>query len=128
MPIRLLEGAAYLCSTGVTRIDLLKVDTQGSETRVLQGLLPLLGGHSGLRVLLELTPFSLRLAGSSGSELLALLEPLGLPVAIVDHIEHRLVASDYAALSEWCNNVDATAGDRGFMNIFLGTPPPDLQT
>ncbi len=38
---------------------------------------------------------------------------------------HRLmVASDFAALTGWCHNVDATPADRGFMNIFLGSAPP----
>jgi FkbM family methyltransferase len=122
-PIRILDGARFLAQR-VSRIDLLKVDTQGSEYAVLQGLLPLLRtSGSDLRILIELTPFSLRLAGSSGRELISLLADLDLPLAIVDHIEHRLVPSDAESLCVWADNVDATPGDRGFMNIFVGIRP-----
>lgn len=124
--ITLLCGADYLARR-IERIDLLKIDTQGSEHAVLQGLLPLLRRSlPALRVLVELTPFSLLAAGSSGRELIGLLASLDLPLAIVDHIEHRLVPSDAQALSQWCDNVEATVGDRGFMNIFAGEPPAGL--
>jgi len=106
------------------RVDLLKVDTQGSEGMVVEGLEPLLLASRGsLRILLELTPFSLALAGNSGRGLIEALARLDLPMAIVDHLEHRLVPSDAEALATWCDNVAATPGDRGFMNIFIGEAP-----
>jgi FkbM family methyltransferase len=126
---RVQESVAVVCGAEVLRehtdrIDLLKVDTQGSEHAVLKGLLPLLQGSGrGLRMLVELTPYSLRAAGSSGRELLELIAELELPLAIVDHIEHRLVPSDAAALCEWSDNVDGVSGDQGFMNIFAGSAP-----
>jgi hypothetical protein len=73
-----------------------------------------------LRMIVELTPFSLRAAGSSGAGLVALLAQLELPFAIIDHLEHNLVPCSAGGLIEWCDNVDASAGDQGFMNIFLG--------
>ncbi|EED33244.1 methyltransferase, FkbM family [gamma proteobacterium NOR5-3] len=110
------------------RIDLLKVDTQGSEYAVMEGLLPLLKASAPrLRILLELTPYSLRLARSSGRALITLIADLGLPLWIVDHIEHRLVPSDAQALCQWSDNVDASAGDRGFMNIYAGSAPAELR-
>ncbi|WP_439108007.1 FkbM family methyltransferase [Congregibacter sp.] len=122
-----VRNGTELLSPMMMRIDLLKVDTQGSEYAVMTGLLPLLQKSGpGLRILLELTPYSLRLAKSSGRELLTLIADLGLSLWIVDHIEHRLVASDAQALCEWSDNVDATSGDRGFMNIYAGTAPADL--
>ncbi|MDP5069977.1 MAG: FkbM family methyltransferase [Congregibacter sp.] len=124
--ISLRHGGDFL-GAAVDRIDLLKVDTQGSEHAVINGLLPLLRRSAGhLRILIELTPYSLRLAGSSGRALITSLAELGLPFWIVDHLEHRLVASDAQALSEWADNVDSAAGDRGFMNIFVGYAPHDL--
>lgn len=124
--IELRRGAAFLAAY-VDRIDLLKVDTQGSEYAVIKGLLPLLQSSAAhLRILLELTPYSLRLAGSSGRDLVGLLDSLGLPLWIVDHVEHRLVPSDAKALSLWSDNVDACPGDRGFMNIYAGTAPGQL--
>ncbi|MEM6773732.1 MAG: FkbM family methyltransferase [Pseudomonadota bacterium] len=109
------------------RIDLLKIDTQGSELRAIDGLWPLLErSRESLRILVELTPFSLALAGASGRQLIERLARLSLPFHIVDHIEARLVRSDAAALARWCDNVDAVPDDRGFMNIFVGAAPAAL--
>ncbi|WOJ94410.1 FkbM family methyltransferase [Congregibacter variabilis] len=122
-----VRGGAKLLSAHTNRIDLLKVDTQGSEFAVMEGLLPLLQASvPRLRILLELTPYSLRLAQSSGRALIMLIAELGLPLWIVDHIEHRLVPSDAAALCLWADNVEATDGDRGFMNIYAGIAPTEL--
>jgi len=121
--VPILRGADYL-RTHIERVDLLKVDTQGSELAVLAGLWPLLtDSRDTLRILLELTPYSLGLAGASGRELVEGLAELDLPMAIVDHLDHRLVASDGEALATWCDNVAAVPDDRGFMNIFVGEPP-----
>lgn len=102
-------------------LDFVKIDVQGHEYEALNGLLPLLvASGKGLRLLVELTPRSLRCAGSSGRQLIELLARLELPFHIVDHLEHRLVASDADALATWCDNVDSYPDDAGFMNIFLG--------
>ncbi|MBA6411961.1 FkbM family methyltransferase [Parahaliea sp. F7430] len=120
VPVSLLCGAQYL-ATRLSRIDMLKVDTQGFEFQVIEGLLPLLLSLAQPpQILIELTPLSLRQAGSSGRALIELLAKLQQPWWIVDHIEHQLVASDAAALAQWCDNVDACAGDAGFMNILVG--------
>jgi FkbM family methyltransferase len=124
--ISLLHGSEFL-SDKLERIDLLKVDTQGSEAAVIEGLLPLLKrSRESLRILIELTPFSLSLAGSSGRALLMLLAQLNQPFAIVDHLEARLVPCSLEALCEWSDNVASVAGDRGFMNIFVGSLPPGI--
>lgn len=127
--ISLLNGAEYLRRQlqrdGLAQIDLIKVDTQGSEYQVMAGLMPLLLDLSTPpSILIELTPFSLRQAGSSGRALIELLDTLGLNFWIVDHIEHQLVASAAQELSQWCDDVDACEGDQGFMNIFLGPGIP----
>ena len=107
------------------RLDLLKVDTQGSEYGVIQGLMPLLKNLSNpARIIIELTPLSLRQCGSSGRALIELLAQLGQPLWIIDHIEHRTVASSAAELAQWCDNVDAVPGDEGFMNIMVGPALP----
>ena len=118
--IRLLRGSDYF-SGQVDRIDLLKVDVQGAETAVINGLMPFLQSQAGAtRILLELTPHSLRSAGSSGRELIELLATLDERFWIVDHLEHRLVPSTAPALAQWCDGVDSVPGDRGFMNILVG--------
>jgi FkbM family methyltransferase len=121
--VSLLNGSKYL-QERVVRLDLLKVDTQGSETLVMSGLMPLLRRLPSVpRILIELTPLSLREAGSSGRELIELLATLGQPFWIVDHLDHRLVASSAGELAQWCDGVDAVTDDRGFMNIFVGSAP-----
>ena len=120
LPIKLYNGSDYL-RPRITRMDLLKVDTQGSEYEVMLGLLPLLQElPRAPRIIIELTPFSLREAGASGRKLIELLATLDQPFWIIDHIEHRLAASNAAELAQWCDNVDGSTGDRGFMNILLG--------
>ena len=60
---------------------------------------------------------------ASGRTLIELLATLGEPLWIIDHIEHRLVLSSAQELALWCDNVDSTEGDQGFMNILLGPAP-----
>ena len=118
--IELLNGAEYL-GPRTTRLDLVKVDTQGSEYGVIAGLMPLLQSLPRVPdLIVELTPLSLRQCGSSGRQLIELLAELGQPFHIVDHIEHRLVSSSADELALWCDNVDAVTGDAGFMNILVG--------
>lgn len=119
--IPLVIGAELL---GERHLDLVKIDTQGAEHAVIEGLMPALK-HSGsaLRMIVELTPSALRRAGTSGAELIDTLETLGLAFAIVDHIEHRLVPIGAEELRQWCINLDSCPEDEGFMNIFLGHSP-----
>lgn len=120
LPITLHHGSEFL-EQHLSRMDLLKVDTQGSEYRVMAGLLPLLQQFATCpRILIELTPYSLASAGASGRALIELLARLEQPFWIVDHIEHCLVASSAVELAGWCDDVDAVPGDMGFMNILLG--------
>ena len=75
------------------------------------------------RILIELTPLSLRQAGASGRQLIELLASLDQPLWIVDHVQHRLAPSDAGELARWCDDVDAVPGDEGFMNILSGQVP-----
>jgi FkbM family methyltransferase len=120
LPITLYNGSEYLAQR-LQRMDLLKVDTQGSEFRVIAGLLPLLAAlpHTP-RIMIELTPHALRRAGASGRQLIELLATLGQPMWIIDHIEGRIAASSAEELALWCDNWDAVAEARGFMNILVG--------
>lgn len=124
LPVRLFNGSDYL-RPRLQRIDLLKVDVQGAEYAVMAGLLPLLAALPGApRIIIELTPLSLRRAGASGRGLIELLATLALPLWIIDHVGHRLVASSAEELAQWCDDVDAVAGDAGFMNILVGAAVP----
>ncbi len=118
--IRLLCGSEYLHAR-TRHVHFFKIDTQGSEWSVVQGLMPLLRSQlSPARILVELTPLSLRQAGASGRQLIEKLAELQQPFWIVDHIEHQLVPSTAESLAVWCDNVDTCTGDAGFMNILVG--------
>ncbi len=118
--VRLEQGSHWFAGREAG-LDFVKVDTQGAEHAVIKGLLPTLRASGpGLRILLELTPRSLRSAGTSGAALIDTLASLGLPFHIVDHLEHCLVPTSAEELATWCNNVDAVPEDAGFMNILLG--------
>jgi len=120
VPIDLLQGSEYLAAR-LQRMDLLKVDTQGAEFRVMTGLMPLLQSLAQPpRIIIELTPYSLREAGASGRALVELLATLGQPLWFIDHIDHCLVATGAEELALWCDNWDRVAGDRGFFNILVG--------
>ena len=120
VPIDLLQGSEYLAAR-LQRMDLLKVDTQGAEFQVMTGLMPLLQSLAQPpRIIIELTPYSLREAGASGRALVELLATLGQPLWFIDHIDHCLVATGAEELALWCDNWDRVAGDRGFFNILVG--------
>ena len=119
-----LRHGSRLLSNDFRYLDFVKIDVQGSEYEVLDGLMPMfLGLPSPPRMLIELTPYSLRTAGASGEALINLLREFGAHLWLVDHINHELIPSTADELCTWCNNVDATCGDRGFINIFVGDSP-----
>lgn len=118
--ITLVNGTDYLRDR-ISRIDLLKVDTQGAESRVIAGLLPLLQQSAdNLTIIIEFWPYGLRKAGSSAHQLLDMLLTLALPMNIIDHVGHQLIACSDRQLREWVDMVDAHPDDQGFMNIMLG--------
>lgn len=114
------RGSDYLM-TRLDQLDLLKIDTQGSEFQVIEGLMPLLLSlENKPRIIIELTPHSLRQAGASGRMLMELLETLGQPFWMIDHVGHHLLASNSEALAVWCDNWDEVEESRGFVNILVG--------
>jgi len=126
VPITLYNGSQLL-ATKLRRIDVLKVDTQGAEYQVMNGLAPLLRSLPSMPyIMIELTPYSLAEAGSCGRQLVQLLADLCPAMCIIDHVEHRLVECPAEELATWCDNVAATPGDQGFMNILAGPAVPEL--
>ncbi len=119
-PIRLVNGADYF-QEKIQHIDLLKIDTQGAESAVITGLLPLLQKSGDkLSMIIEFWPYGLRQSGSSAHQLIDMLITLKLPIRIIDHIGFDLVACTERQLREWVDMVETNPEDQGFMNILLG--------
>jgi len=81
LDIKLLNGGDYLSGelsrNNLTGIDLIKVDTQGSEYQVMAGMLSLLQALPSVpSIIIELTPLSLQRSGASGRKLIELLATL----------------------------------------------------
>lgn len=121
--IQLVKGDSFLneLSAPIHRIDVLKIDTQGAEVKVIQGLKEtLLRSAPALNIIIEFWPFGLKKAGDHGHQLLDLLLSLSLPMAIIDHINHGLIPCTEKDLRDWVDDLDAEPENEGFMNILLG--------
>lgn len=76
-----------------SRIDVVKMDTQGSEVRILEGMPGLLEANRGrMSLILEFWPFGLQGAGDSAERMVELLAPLDLRVRKIE--EHLGLVSD----------------------------------
>lgn len=75
--VRCVALDEFLDSEGVQHVDVVKIDAEGSEPRVLKGMARVLGRSPDPVVFVELNPAALRQAGSSPEALLSLLGELG---------------------------------------------------
>jgi FkbM family methyltransferase len=75
--VRAMPTFDVLTETGLSRVDLIKMDLEGSERRALKGMAGLLEGADAPPVLFEVCSEKLNLLGSSESDLLAAFAQLG---------------------------------------------------
>ncbi len=102
------------------RIDFIKIDTQGSETRIINGLKKLIEQNANhLSLIVEFWPYGLAKAGSSGHELLEILFSFDMSFFLIDHIEHRLIAVTKIDMLNWLKDIDSIPDNQGFANLFL---------
>ena len=121
--VAMLRGCEYLAEK-TSRIDLVKIDVQGSEHHALVGLMPLLSVvDPAPTLIIELTPHALQQAGASGRALLQMLDTLDQPMWIIDHLQGRLYATNAQELAQWCDNWSVVSESRGFINILVGAAP-----
>jgi FkbM family methyltransferase len=123
-PIALLRGDEVFAHK---RVDFLKIDTQGAEFKVIDGLRTTIEDNkTHLDMVLEFWPWGLLQAGSSARELLELLRPFGLTIFIIDHIGHKLIRS---GCDELINLTESTLlpEQQGFINLFLTSDKRDIE-
>jgi FkbM family methyltransferase len=78
-----------------TRLSAIKIDVEGAEGEVLQGMQGVLeGAPAALRVFLECNPPALRRAGRTPTQLLAALRELQLEPQVIDDEAGTLLAAD----------------------------------
>jgi FkbM family methyltransferase len=82
-----LDG--YLAEAGITRVDLLKIDAEGSEIDLLVGASQLLSGPERPPIIVEANPVTLRAAGRTVDDLRALLTGQGYAVSIIERMQWR---------------------------------------
>jgi len=74
----------FLESTEVTSVDVLKVDVEGAELSVLEGVAKLLELCPHVNLLIEYCPYLIQVSGNPPSDLLERLSGLGFQVHIID--------------------------------------------
>lgn len=117
--IRLINGDEHLGQL-IDRMDFLKIDTQGAEFFVVNGLRQIIAkNRRHLRLMLEFCPFGIRHSGGNGHELLRLLDELGLQYAIVDHQQACLIPAQSHHLAEWVSQMADEPGNEGFINLLM---------
>lgn len=81
-----------------------KIDVEGHELAALTGMEPLLGRYEDVRLLIEMNPKCLTLAGSSGDELVDRLRGYGLRIFVID--EERRAWHELREGARWQDLVD----------------------
>lgn len=72
------------------RADVIKIDAEGAEVRVLQGMEQTLKRNDRIRLFVELNPFCLKAGGYSSAELMAILRRSGFSVQLIDEASGRI--------------------------------------
>jgi FkbM family methyltransferase len=118
-PIQLVHGDQHL-GAQTQHIDFLKIDTQGAEYFVVNGLRKLIAANSThVRIILEFCPYGIRHSGADGHQLIELLESFGMQYHIIDHIEHRLIPAQVHHLSDWVDELAQEPDNEGFINLLV---------
>ncbi len=73
----------YLRRAAIERVDVIKIDVEGAEVKVLRGAQVLLSRPDAPAMMLEFNPPLLKLMGTSGEELSALLSSYGYKLQVV---------------------------------------------
>jgi len=80
------------------RVDFIKMDVQGSEAGVIQGMPELLGRSPQVKIVTEFWPFGLTRFGTDPAEFLRLLTPQGRRLYQVNEEQGRIEPADVAEL------------------------------
>jgi hypothetical protein len=82
---------SVLIDQAIPRVDVLKIDTQGYEFFVAQGMRELIEHSPAVRILMEFWPWGITKAGGSPEQLLEFFSSRGFAISIIDSDRNRLV-------------------------------------
>jgi FkbM family methyltransferase len=117
--ITMVNGGEHV-SQQVEKIDFLKIDTQGAEFFVINGLKHLIEKNSAhLRMILEFCPFGIRHSGANGHNLVQLLADTGMQMHIIDHQQECLIPVQAHQLTQWVTDMANEPLNEGFINLFV---------
>jgi FkbM family methyltransferase len=85
---------SFLEKHSMCDMDFIKIDVEGSELRVLQGMSKILRESKNLKIFIEFMRDALEDAGSDPEELLNLLEKEGFTIYYVDDYKNKIVVAD----------------------------------
>ncbi|MBG84306.1 MAG: hypothetical protein CMJ40_07165 [Phycisphaerae bacterium] len=109
---------AWLESAGISKVDMVKMDVQGAEASVLEGMRRTMESNRELRMIIEYTPWMLRESGADPMAVLTDLESDGFALSIIDEA-HGTVQSASAA------DVHKACPGRSYVNILAVRRGPD---
>lgn len=116
--VETLPGDEVLCGE-VDGIDFLKIDTQGAEWLVVDGMKQSIGASESIRMIVEYWPWGLLQCGGSARALVELLATFGLAFSVIDHVNGGLLPSGPDELIHMAEAGDLLPQHRGFVNLFL---------
>lgn len=117
--ITLVNGGEHV-SRQTDRIDFLKIDTQGAEFFVVNGLQDvIMQNRKHLRMILEFCPYGIRHSGATGHDLLQLLDATGMQYHIIDHQQECLIPAQSHHLAAWISQMADEPLNEGFINLLV---------
>lgn len=108
-------------------INLIKMDTQGAEHHIIQGMAESIARNARhLVVITEFWPRGLARCGGSARAMLKMLLDNGLKPYVVEHIKHVLLDGPVSDIEAWIDDVEASDGNEGFLNLLFAGPDARL--
>jgi len=93
---------AFFKERGWPRVDIVKMDVEGAETMVIQGMRELVHRNPRLRLIVEFSPANMRAAGVTAEDFLSSLHSLGFSGFVIDdRVEKLHFPSETSALADY---------------------------
>jgi len=100
-------------------IDIVKIDVEGAENAVLQGMRRIIAKNPGLKVFTEFSPEALRIVGCSPTEYLARLLNYGFNIYLINERKQSLESADIGYLLKTCEST-------GYVNLLCQRDKKEL--